>query len=164
MEAGREPLPTHVQDTPALPAAYDGRARTRPRDLGLELDALGARRHRRPRPAAPGLDARHQPDGHPRAGRGRDGHVVDSLTAVAVAARPRAPTDPRPGLGRRVPGHPDRGGAAGRDVALVEPIGKKARFLRTVVEATGLAGRVAVVSARAEALAADPNQRGRGRP
>ncbi len=42
---------------------------------------------------------------------------------------------------------------------LVEPIAKKARFLQTVVEATGLADRVTVLTARAEALAAAPGRR-----
>jgi 16S rRNA (guanine527-N7)-methyltransferase len=44
---------------------------------------------------------------------------------------------------------------------LVEPTAKKARFLETVVEATGLADRVDVAAVRAEALAADPAHRGR---
>ena len=46
-------------------------------------------------------------------------------------------------------------------IHLVEPIGKKARFLQTVVEAVGVADRVAVAATRAETLAADPAHRGR---
>jgi 16S rRNA (guanine527-N7)-methyltransferase len=42
---------------------------------------------------------------------------------------------------------------------LVDSIGKKVRFLRAVIEATGLAGRVAAEQARAEAIAGDPRDR-----
>jgi 16S rRNA (guanine527-N7)-methyltransferase len=44
---------------------------------------------------------------------------------------------------------------------LVEPVAKKARFLETVVAATGVGAVVDVVTARAEALAAEPAHRGR---
>ena len=45
--------------------------------------------------------------------------------------------------------------------ALVESVRKKAAFLEAAVEATGLAGRVAVVAARSEELAHDPRHRER---
>jgi 16S rRNA (guanine527-N7)-methyltransferase len=44
---------------------------------------------------------------------------------------------------------------------LVEPIGKKARFLETALAAIGLADTVGVAATRGEALAHDPGQRGR---
>ena len=44
---------------------------------------------------------------------------------------------------------------------LVEPIAKKARFLTTAIEATGLAGTVEAAAVRSEDLAADPRHRGR---
>ena len=83
MDRRREPLPTRVQDTPALPAAYDVAMRRGLDDLGLAL----------PEPARLAID------GHVRLLLAwtaminltaiRDPaevalrHVIDSLTAVA---------------------------------------------------------------------------------
>jgi 16S rRNA (guanine527-N7)-methyltransferase len=47
-----------------------------------------------------------------------------------------------------------------RRALLVESVGKKARFLATAIDATGMRGRVAVAATRAETLAADPHHRG----
>ena len=58
MDRPREPLPTRVEDTPALPPAYDDALDAGLDALGLTLTAGGAGRDRRPRPAAPGLDRR----------------------------------------------------------------------------------------------------------
>ena len=72
-----------------------------------------------------------------------------------LRARGRRPA-PRPRLRRRLSRacrSPSRCPAGGH---ALESIGKKAAFLATAVEATGLAERVPVVAARAEALAARP--------
>jgi 16S rRNA (guanine527-N7)-methyltransferase len=160
VESGREPLPTRVQDTPALPDDY---ARVLDRglhELGLVLDT----------------EARAAIDGHVRlllawtrainltairdpAGVAT-GHVLDSLSAVP---RLRARGTDRIldlGSGGGFPGLPIAATLRGAAVTLLEPIRKKAAFLQTAVDATGLAHRVAVVAARAEALAADPTERG----
>jgi 16S rRNA (guanine527-N7)-methyltransferase len=159
LERRREPLPTRVQDTPPLPATYhkaldDGLA-----SLGLDLTP----------------DARGVVDGHarlllawtaainltairePRAVA--VGHVVDSLTSVPAitARRPRRLLDL--GSGGGYPGIPVAAilGTAepGTEMTLLEPIGKKARFLATVVDATALTGRAHVDRRRAEALGRD---------
>ena len=64
------------------------------------------------------------------------------------------------GSGGGYPGLSLAAALPGTAFTLVEPIAKKARFLRAVVEATGLADRVTVLTARAEALAAEPGRRG----
>jgi 16S rRNA (guanine527-N7)-methyltransferase len=86
-------------------------------------------------------------------------HVLDSLAAVPVLAR-RGLTRPLDlGSGGGFPGIP-LAVALGSDRALlVDSVGKKVRFLRTVVEATGLGRRVAAEQARAEVLARDPRDR-----
>ena len=88
-------------------------------------------------------------------------HVLDSLTAVA-SLRARGSTRVLDlGSGAGYPGLPLAVVLPADRVLLVEPIVKKARFLETVVEATGMAERVDVAAVRAEALAADPAHRGR---
>ena len=161
MERRREPLPTRVQDTPSLPTAYVDALDRGLAELGLELTA----------------DARAAIDGHARLLLAwtsainltaiREpaaialGHVTDSLSGHALisATRPRRLLDL--GSGGGYPGFPlaaalgSADGAWHPDVTLLEPIGKKARFLTTVAEATGLAGRVRVEQRRAEDLAGD---------
>ena len=88
-------------------------------------------------------------------------HVLDSLTAVAVLRDRGIGRILDLGSGGGYPGLPIAAVLPAERVLLVEPIGKKARFLETVVEATGLSDRVEVAAARAEALAADPAHRGR---
>ena len=157
MERRREPLPTRVMDTRPLPAGY-GRAL----DAGLTALAIS-------------LDdaARNAIDGHVRLllawtrainltairdpARVALGHVVDSLCGHDLISdlAPRRVLDL--GSGGGFPGLPL--GATLRDrhpdveVTLLEPIGKKARFLETAVGATGLAKTVRVETARAEDLA-----------
>lgn len=88
-------------------------------------------------------------------------HVLDSLSAVAVL-RDRGITRLLDlGSGGGYPGVPLAAVMPLERVILVEPIGKKARFLDTVVEATGLSERAAVAAVRAETLATDPAHRGR---
>ena len=88
--------------------------------------------------------------------------MLDSLTAVALLRDRGIARRPRPRLRWRVPGPAAGARPPGRaSVLLVEPIGKKARFLETVVDAIGVGERVEVAAARAETLAADPAHRGR---
>ena len=157
MEAGREPLPTRIQDTAGAPARVRGRPRTRPRATsGSTLDA----------------SARAAIDGHVRLllawthainltairepAAIATAHVVDSLSAVPLLRERAAERVLDLGSGGGFPGLPIAAAMPGAAVDLAEPIGKKAGFLRTVVEATGLAERVTVHALRAEALAADP--------
>ena len=86
-------------------------------------------------------------------------HVLDSLAAVPILAQ-RGLTRPLDlGSGGGYPGLP-LAAALGSDRALlVDSVAKKVRFLRTVVEATGLGRRVAAEQARAEVLARDPRDR-----
>ena len=160
MEAGREPLPTRIQDLPMLPPRT-GRAGTRPRATSAStLDS---------RPARPSTDT----SGCCSRGRTRinltairepaavaTAHVVDSLSAVPVLRERAADRILDLGSGGGFPGLPIAAACPARPSTWSEPIGKKAGFLRTVVEATGLAERVTVRARRAEALAADRARRG----
>jgi 16S rRNA (guanine527-N7)-methyltransferase len=65
------------------------------------------------------------------------------------------------GSGGGFPGLPLAAAAGLERVRLVESVAKKARFLQTTVEATGLADRVEVLALRAEALAVDRARTGR---
>jgi 16S rRNA (guanine527-N7)-methyltransferase len=157
----REPLPSRVQDTPLLPAAYADA-------LDAGLDALQL--------ALP-PDARAAIDGHVRLllawtrainltavrdpGAAATLHVVDSLTAVAPLRARGIDRVLDLGSGGGVPGIPLAIALPASDALLVEPIGKKGRFLATAVEAAGLAGTTRVAVTRAETLAADPRHRGR---
>ena len=160
MEPDREPLPTRVQDTPALPDDFAHALERGLVELGLALDP----------------DARAAIDGHVRLLLAwtqainltaiRDpaavamGHVLDSLSAVPWL-RARSPDRILDlGSGGGFPGLPIAAALPGAAVTLLEPIRKKTAFLRTVVDATGLADRVAVVTGRAEELATKPTQRG----
>jgi 16S rRNA (guanine527-N7)-methyltransferase len=160
----REPLPTRVQDTPTLPASYE-RALVRGLvDLGLD-DDIG--RDPAIRAAIDGhvrlllawtrhinLTAIREPSAVATA------HVLDSLSALPWL-RDRHPERILDlGSGGGYPGLPLAAALPEAAFTLVEPIAKKARFLSAVVEATGLADRVTVLSARAEALAAEPGCRG----
>lgn len=160
MEPDREPLPTRVRDTPGLPDDYEHAVDRGVVELGLALDP----------------DARAAIDGHVRLLLAwtrainltaiRDpaavatGHVLDSLSAVPWFRARGADRIIDLGSGGGFPGLPIAAALSGAAVALLEPIRKKAAFLRTVVDATGLADRVAVMTGRAEELAADPTRRG----
>ncbi len=157
----REPLPSRVPDTPDLTAGYRDAL-----DRGLQALAMTLS------PAA-----REAIDGHARlllawttainltAIRDPEavatGHVIDSLAGARVVERHGVDRVLDLGSGGGYPGLPLAAALPGIAVTLVEPIGKKARFLETVVGATGLAQRVTVRQARAEALAAAPEHRGR---
>ena len=86
--------------------------------------------------------------------------VVDSLTALPFLRRAGVEKFLDLGSGGGYPGLPLAVALPARRALLVESVGKKARFLATVVEATALRGRVAVAATRAETLAADPHHRG----
>jgi 16S rRNA (guanine527-N7)-methyltransferase len=87
-------------------------------------------------------------------------HVVDSLAAVPVLRERGVDRLLDLGSGGGYPGLP-LAAALPASALLVESVGKKAMFLRTVAEAVGLSGVVEVAAERAEALAADPRHRER---
>jgi 16S rRNA (guanine527-N7)-methyltransferase len=160
LDRRREPLPTRVQDTPDLPPPYDAALRRGLDDLGIELSeaartAIDA--HVRLLLAwspAVNLTAIRDPAAVAL------GHVVDSLTAVAWLQARGIERLLDLGSGGGFPGLPLAAAQPNLDTTLLEPIAKKARFLMTVVEATGLAGRVHVHAARAEDVARDDTRRG----
>lgn len=142
----RAPLPTRVEDLPALPPSFAAFLATR-------VPAVA-------RPAV---------DGHVRLllawnvainltaisdpAEVAIRHVADSLAAHdLIEAGPHANLIDL-GSGGGFPGLPLAAALPGARVLLVEATAKKARFLETVVAATGLADRVAVRATRAEALA-----------
>lgn len=164
MDPQREPLPTRVQGTPNLPAAYEHALAVGLAGLGLAED-LG--RDTASRVAIDGhvrlllawtrhinLTAIREPSAVATA------HVLDSLSALSWLRERGAKRVLDLGSGGGYPGIPLAAALPDASVTLIEPIAKKARFLRAVVEATGLADRVTVLATRAEALAAEPGQRG----
>jgi 16S rRNA (guanine527-N7)-methyltransferase len=155
----RGPLPTRVQDLEPLPEGYQATLDAGLTALGLVLDpaareAIDA--HARFLLAwtdAINLTAIREPAAIARL------HVLDSLGAVPVLARRGLSRLLDLGSGGGYPGIP-LAAALGSDRALlVDSVGKKVRFLRTVVDATGLGRRVAAEQARAEILARDPRDR-----
>jgi 16S rRNA (guanine527-N7)-methyltransferase len=157
----REPLPTHVSDTPTLGPEFDLALRRGLSDLHLDLDdaaRAAIEGHARLLLAwtdAINLTAIREP------GSVATGHVVDSLAAVALLRAYRVDRLIDLGSGGGFPGMPVAAALPHLGVMLLEPIAKKARFLVTSAEATGLAPRVTVVCARAETVAHDARQRGR---
>jgi 16S rRNA (guanine527-N7)-methyltransferase len=159
LERRREPLPTRVQDTPALPHVYDDALDGGLAELDLQLSP----------------DARAAIDGHVRLllawtqainltairepGDVARQHVIDSLAAVPVlrARDPGATIDL--GSGGGFPGIPLAAALPDMPVTLLDPIAKKTRFLAVTAEAIGLTDRVAVTTARAEELARDMDRR-----
>jgi 16S rRNA (guanine527-N7)-methyltransferase len=149
----REPLPTLVDETPMLPAAYGAALEGGLAAIGVEL----------------GLDERRTIDGHVRMLLAwttainltaiREPtlvaitHVLDSLTALPWLNDRRVPSLLDLGSGGGFPGIPLAAALPDTEVALLESVGKKARFLEAAVAATGLDDRVRVIPARAEALA-----------
>jgi 16S rRNA (guanine527-N7)-methyltransferase len=155
----REPLPTHVRDTPTLAPAYDETLLRGLAALGLDLDAT----------------ARAAIDGHVRLllawtrsinltavrepAEVALRHVIDSLAAVGWLREHRVLRLLDLGSGGGFPGLPLAAALHATRVMLLEPIAKKARFLATAAEATALAPRVTVVTARAEEIARDRKHR-----
>jgi 16S rRNA (guanine527-N7)-methyltransferase len=87
-------------------------------------------------------------------------HVLDSLTALPLMRQAGIEEFIDLGSGGGYPGLPLAVALPARRALLVESVGKKARFLATAVEATGMRGRVAIAATRAETLAGDPHHRG----
>lgn len=79
-------------------------------------------------------------------------HVVDSLTGVGPLRDRGLSSVVDLGSGGGFPGLPLAAVLGGGRAVLVESVGKKARFLSTVVDAVGLGQRVRVAPIRAEAL------------
>lgn len=160
VDRGREPLPTRVEDTQSLPPEYHRAVDAGLTRLSLELsDAARAAVDGHIRlllawTAAINLTAIRDPAAAATA------HVVDSLTAVSVLRETGTDRFLDLGSGGGLPGIPLAAVLPATEALLVEPIGKKAAFLATAVDAVGLSGRVRVANARAESLARDPLHRG----
>ena len=159
MEGVREPLPTRVEDTPPLPPGYDDA-------LASGLAALHLSLAPEARAAIDGhvrlllawtrsinLTAIHDPVAAATA------HVVDSLAAVPLLRSLGIERFLDLGSGGGLPGLPLAIALPASDALLVEPIGKKARFLETTIASVDLGRTVRVAATRAEALARDPGHR-----
>ena len=160
MDRRREPLPTRVQDIPTLPTEYGDALAEGLADLGVRLEPAarvaidGHVRLLLAWTTAINLTAIRAPAAVAR------GHVIDSLSALPVIAgrAPRRLLDI--GSGGGYPGVPLAAVLRDAEVTLLEPVGKKARFLSTVASATGLDDRVTVDTRRAENVARDGAARG----
>lgn len=86
-------------------------------------------------------------------------HVLDSLAAAPLLASLGIKQFLDLGSGGGFPGIPLSAALGAERALLVDSVGKKVRFLATVVEAVGLARTTAVEQVRAEALALDPRDR-----
>ncbi len=86
-------------------------------------------------------------------------HVLDSLTAVTRLRQLGARAILDLGSGGGYPGLPLVAALDLERGLLVDAVGKKIRFLDTVIGATGQRHRVAAEASRAEALARDPRDR-----
>jgi 16S rRNA (guanine527-N7)-methyltransferase len=161
VEIPHKPLPTRVADTPDLPHTYHDAVERGLDSLGLTLTN----------------EARSVIDGHARLLLAwtqsinltaiRDpaevalGHVVDSLSALAILRDRRVERFVDLGSGGGYPGLPLAAALPAARALLAEPIGKKSIFLRTVIEATRLEGTVEATAVRVESLAGDARHRGR---
>ena len=88
-------------------------------------------------------------------------HVVDSLAAVGPLRERGVDRFVDLGSGGGYPGIPLAVALPAARALLIDPVGKKARFLLTAIAATGLERTVEAAAVRAEALAADDRHRGR---
>jgi 16S rRNA G527 N7-methylase RsmG len=87
--------------------------------------------------------------------------VIDSLTGLAVLRERRVDRFVDLGSGGGFPGIPLAAALPADRALLSDSIGKKVRFLATVVDAVGLGDHVAAEPARGESLAASRTDRGR---
>jgi 16S rRNA (guanine527-N7)-methyltransferase len=155
----RGPLPTRVSDLPPLPAAFDDALDAGLATLGLTLTGEarvvidGHVRLLLAWTAAINLTAIRDPAEVARL------HVLDSLAAVPLLRGLGVRRLLDLGSGGGFPGLPLAAVLEAERALLVDSVGKKARFLATVVEAVGLADRIAAEQARAEHLALDPRDR-----
>lgn len=160
--AGRErvPLPTRVDDLPALPPGYQATLEAGLAALRLTLPpATRAAIDDHVRlllawTAAINLTAIRDPAAVARE------HVLDSLSALPLLRRHAVDAVLDLGSGGGFPGLPLALALPARRALLVDSVAKKARFLTTVTAALGIDERVTVAAIRAEALAADARQRG----
>ena len=148
-----------VDATPPLPAAYGDSLAAGLADIGVELTTA----------------AREAIDGHVRLllawnrainltairdpGEVAVAHVVDSLAALAILREREVDRLVDLGSGGGFPGLPLAIALPAERALLLDSVGKKVRFLETVVDAVGLTGRVDTHAGRAEALARDPMHR-----
>ncbi len=155
----RGPLPTRVEDLPGLSAAYAEVLEAGLASLDLRLDDA----------------ARSIVDGHVRLLLAWTGainltavrepvevarlHVLDSLTAVPPLAALGVTRFLDLGSGGGFPGLPLAAALRADRVLLVDSVAKKVRFLRTVIEATGLEAQVVAEPVRVEAIARDRRDR-----
>ena len=143
----REPLPTCVDDLPPLPAEFWEELRA---GLGgvhdlteAQLRAIGDHvRLLLAWNAAINLSGIRAPETIATE------HVLDSLTALPILRRSGVEEFLDIGSGGGYPGLPLAVALPARRALLVESIGKKARFLATAIDATGMRGRVAVAATR----------------
>lgn len=159
LDRPRDPLPTRLQDLAQLPAPYGQALDAGLVGLGVTLEP----------------DARSAIDAHVRFLLAWTGainltairepadaallHVLDSLAAAPPLEALGVDRLLDIGSGGGFPGLP-LAVALGADRALlVDSVGKKVRFLRTVVEAIGMGQRIAAEQARSETLAHDPRDR-----
>jgi 16S rRNA (guanine527-N7)-methyltransferase len=157
----REPLPTRVEETPALPAAYHAALDAGLAALDLALTPVaqaaidGHARLLLAWTSAINLTAIRDPAAVAVA------HVADSLTAVTLLRERGVDQLLDLGSGGGYPGLPLAAVLPAARALLIEPVAKKADFLSVAITATGLADVVEAAAVRAEALAADPRHRGR---
>lgn len=148
-----------VDATPPLPAAYEHALSEGLAEIGVDL----------------GTAERDAIDGHVRLllawnrainltairepGEVAGAHVVDSLAALPVLRERGVDRLVDLGSGGGFPGLPLAIALPAKRALLLDSVGKKVRFLETVVDAVGLAGRVETHTGRAETLARDPAHR-----
>ena len=160
LDPAREPLPTRVEDVPELPpeAVHALDVGLAALDLALDSDARRAvEDHARLLlvwTAAINLTAIRDATAVATA------HIVDTLTAVAVLRSRGLDRFLDLGSGGGYPGLPLAVALPAGRALLIEPVGKKARFLDVVIAATEVGATVEAAAIRAEALAADPDHRG----
>ena len=159
LDRPRGPLPTRVQDVAPLPAAYESVLDVGLADLGLALsDGQRAMIDGHVRlllawTGAVNLTAIRDPADVARL------HVLDSLAAVPLLAARGTTGLLDIGAGGGFPGLPLAVALRAEQALLLDSVGKKVRFLRTVIEAIGLTRRVAAQPGRAEAMARDRRHR-----
>jgi len=160
LDRPREPLPTRVQGLAPLPPAFAEVLDPGLRHLAIELtdEARSViEAHARLLLAwteAINLTAIRDPAEIARL------HVLDSLAAVPTLRALGISRLLDVGSGGGFPGIPLAAALGSDRTLLVDSVGKKVQFLRTVIRATGLERRVAAEPDRAEAIARDPRDRG----
>ncbi|HEY7524362.1 MAG TPA: 16S rRNA (guanine(527)-N(7))-methyltransferase RsmG [Candidatus Limnocylindrales bacterium] len=156
----REPLPTRVHGLPPLPPAYAAGLEPALASLGVSLATDDRGRiddHVRLLLAwndAINLTAIRDPAGIGVA------HVADSLAAIPVLHAAGVSRFVDLGSGAGYPGLP-LAIALPAEALLVDSIAKKAGFMRTAIDALGLADQVRALGVRGEELARDPEHRER---